>query len=46
MRKLYDISLDRYRQIRVLEQRLSEGWWTKLTRWVKNDWEYNIYEDY
>jgi hypothetical protein len=46
MRKLYDISLDRSKQIRVLEQRLSEGWWTKLTRWVKNDWEYNIYEDY
>jgi hypothetical protein len=46
MRKLYDISSDRYKQIRVLEQRLSEGWWTKLIRWVKNDWEYNIYENY
>ena len=43
---LYDISFERYKQIRVLEQRLSEGWWTKLIRWVKNDWEYNIYEDY
>jgi hypothetical protein len=45
-RQLSDSSFDRHKQIRVLEQRLSEGWWTKLIRWVKNDWEYNIYEDY
>jgi hypothetical protein len=45
-RQLGDKSFERYKQIRVLEQRLSEGWWTKLIRWVKNDWEYNIYEDY
>ena len=45
-RQLGDKSFERYKQIRVLEQRLSEGWWTKLIRWVKNDWEYNIYENY
>jgi hypothetical protein len=39
-----DMAYERLKVIRELERRLNESWWTKFCRWVKDEWEYDIYD--